>query len=43
MPDTAFASLLERAENVRETTPLEVPGDWMQGRAGYGGWLARWP
>jgi len=37
MPDTAFASLLERAENVTETTPLDVPGDWMQGRAGYGG------
>jgi acyl-CoA thioesterase len=37
MPDTTFATLLDRAQNVTETTPLRVPGDWMQGRAGYGG------
>jgi acyl-CoA thioesterase len=37
MPDTDFATLLECAENVTEMTPLDVPGDWMPGRAGYGG------
>jgi acyl-CoA thioesterase len=37
MPDTTFATLLDRAQNVTGTTPLRVPGDWMQGRAGYGG------
>ena len=37
MPDTAFATLLDRAQGAAETTPLEIPGDWMQGRAGYGG------
>jgi acyl-CoA thioesterase len=37
MADTPFARLLDQAENVTETTPLKIPGDWMQGRAGYGG------
>lgn len=37
MTDTAFASLLECAVNAAETEHLIVPGDWMQGRAGYGG------
>ena len=37
MPDTTFSALLDRAREVTEKTPLRVPGDWMQGRAGYGG------
>jgi acyl-CoA thioesterase len=37
MPDTDFAALLDQAENLTEETLLNVPEDWMQGRAGYGG------
>jgi len=37
MPDTKFAVLLDRVRNLSETTPLTLPDDWMQGRAGYGG------
>lgn len=37
MPDTTFATLLERTENVTAMSDLTIPGDWMQGRAGYGG------
>jgi len=37
MPDTAFATLLDLAENISTSTTLSLPGDWMQGRAGYGG------
>jgi acyl-CoA thioesterase len=39
MSDTDFSTLLDRAQNVTEKTLLSVPGDWMQGRAGYGGLL----
>ena len=37
MPDTKFAVLLDWIRNLSETTPLTLPDDWMQGRAGYGG------
>jgi len=37
MTNTAFASLLEDLERAAEGTELQIPEDWMQGRAGYGG------
>ena len=37
MPDTTFATLLDRVQHAAEATPLTLPDDWMQGRAGYGG------
>jgi len=37
MPDTTFATLLDLAEKTTASSPLTVPEDWMQGRAGYGG------
>ena len=37
MPDTNFATLLDRAGRAAKTTSLHLPDDWMQGRAGYGG------
>jgi len=36
MPDTLFTTLLERADTT-EGIDLQLPADWMQGRAGYGG------
>ena len=37
MPDTLFATMLERVARAGETHRLELPADWMQGRAGFGG------
>jgi acyl-CoA thioesterase len=40
MPDaetTAFADLINRAENPGQKTSVRVPEDWMQGRTVYGG------
>ncbi|BBO70648.1 hypothetical protein DSCA_45780 [Desulfosarcina alkanivorans] len=37
MPDTLFATLLETLGGASQRTPLQLPEDWMQGRAGYGG------
>lgn len=37
MPDTLFSTLLEAMDSAVETTRLRLPGDWMQGRAGFGG------
>ncbi len=39
MPDTAFATLMARAERQTGAIRLHLPDDWMQGRAGYGGLL----
>jgi acyl-CoA thioesterase len=40
MTDTTFASILERVEGATETFTLQLPEDWMQGRAGFGGLVA---
>jgi len=37
MERTSFASLLDRVAPAAERNPLQLPPDWMQGRAGYGG------
>ena len=37
MQDTSFAALLDRVDGATDTTRLQLPEDWMQGRAGYGG------
>jgi acyl-CoA thioesterase len=37
MPDTTFAAILETISRTIDGTGLELPSDWMQGRAGYGG------
>jgi acyl-CoA thioesterase len=40
MPDTAFATLIEKAKKASKNTELFVPDDWMQGRTAYGGLVA---
>lgn len=40
MPDTPFATLINRIQNRTEDEPLSVPDDWMQGRTVYGGLVA---
>ncbi len=40
MPDTAFATLLDQAQNTAAEKRLCVPDDWMQGRTAYGGLVA---
>ena len=40
MPDTAFAALLDTAQNADREKRLRVPEDWMQGRTAYGGLVA---
>ena len=40
MPDTAFATLLDKAQNTTAEKRLCVPDDWMQGRTAYGGLVA---
>ena len=37
MPDTLLSTILETVGGASETTLLQLPEDWMQGRAGYGG------
>lgn len=37
MGDTLFAELMEDARSAEDGRALGIPGDWMQGRAGYGG------
>ena len=40
MPDTAFATLIDKVQNTVENTHFRVPDDWMQGRTVYGGLIA---
>ena len=40
MPDTAFATLLDKAQTAAGEKHLRVPDDWMQGRTAYGGLVA---
>lgn len=41
MPDTSpFGALIGNARDITDTTPLSVPGGWMQGRTAYGGLVA---
>ena len=40
MPDTEFASLLDKAQNANGEKRLRIPDDWMQGRTAYGGLVA---
>ena len=37
MPDTLFATLLENIAEDKNSHPLRLSPDWMQGRAGFGG------
>ena len=37
MPDTSFSTMLATVGDATEATRLQLPEDWMQGRAGYGG------
>jgi acyl-CoA thioesterase len=37
MPDMLFSTILEKAGAASEPARLQLPEDWMQGRAGYGG------
>ena len=37
MENTSFAAMLERIADQSEAKALQLPPDWMQGRAGYGG------
>ncbi len=37
MPDTLLSTILETISSASETASLQLPEDWMQGRAGYGG------
>mgnify|MGYP000016453562 CR=1 FL=1 len=39
MENTSFAAMLERVADAPEAASLQLPSDWMQGRAGYGGLL----
>ncbi|MBR9985476.1 MAG: thioesterase family protein [Desulfosarcina sp.] len=40
MPDTSFSTLIASVGSESPATGLQLPEDWMQGRAGYGGLAA---
>jgi acyl-CoA thioesterase len=40
IPDTAFATLINKVQSTTEGAHLRVPDDWMQGRTVYGGLVA---
>ena len=37
MPETSFSTILATIGDAAEANCLQLPEDWMQGRAGYGG------
>jgi acyl-CoA thioesterase len=37
MSDTPFSAILDRIQGPKEVITLDLPQDWMQGRAGFGG------
>ena len=37
MADTSFSEILDRVQGAVDTVTLQLPEDWMQGRAGFGG------